>query len=89
MILSERSPLWNEEKTVKEKPVYYPACSPAYILYQYGERRHGCKEPPVSDGHADVGMTLSIYTHIGDEKASAQMLRIADSNDLPAKAMEK
>lgn len=40
-------------------------------------------------GHADVGTTLNVYTHIGYEKASAQMLRIADSHNLPARAMEK
>ena len=40
-------------------------------------------------GHADVGTTLNVYTHIGYEKASAQMLSIADSHNLPARAMEK
>ena len=40
-------------------------------------------------GHADVGTTLNVYTHIGYEKASAQMLCIADSHNLPARAMEK
>ena len=39
-------------------------------------------------GHSDVGTTLNIYTHIGYEKASAQMLRLIDGV-LPGKTMEK
>ena len=56
----------------------YTACLPAYVLHQYGEHGYGCQGAPVHNGHAEIDVTMNIYTHMGYERASYQMLKLVD-----------
>ena len=43
-----------------------------------GEHGYGCQGAPVHNGHSEIDVTMNIYTHMGYERASYQMLKLVD-----------